>query len=321
MISLNDMTNYSASSLKLWTGRVSDNELYLHEKVRCIPLEKLEKQSTRAFGIIGYACDEGVRRNQGRVGAKEGPNAIRSALAKMPNHLKKEIALFDVGTITCNDKDLQTSQNQLSTCIASLLELNLMPIVLGGGHDVAYAHFNGIKDHLISKNKRPSIGIINFDAHFDLRKVDDEPNSGTPFNQISNENEPFEYVCLGIRKDANHLDLFKSAQRLGVKYLERETFRMQFVEEINKWITAFSKGVDHLYVTIDLDGFSSAFAPGVSAPSPMGFSPDIVLESLKTIINTGKLIAVDIAEMNPKYDIDGQTAKLAASLVHYIIHS
>ena len=85
---------------------------------------------------------------------------------------------------------------------------------------------------------------------------------------------------------------------------------MQFIED-----------VDYVYATIDLDGFSSAYAPGVSAPSPMGFSPDIVLESLKIIIDSQKLISLDIAEMNPKYDVDGQTAKLAASLVHFVMHN
>ena len=52
----------------------------------------------------------------------------------------------------------------------------------------------------------------------------------------------------------------------------------------------------------------------------MGFSPDIVLESLKVILDSKKLISLDLAEMNPTYDIDGQTAKLAASLVHFVIH-
>ena len=163
--------------------------------------------------------------------------------------------------------------------------------------------------------------LINFDAHFDLREDSNGANSGTPFYQIANENDPFHYLCMGIRKDANDRELYRTAQKFGVKYLERETFRMQFVEEINKWIKAFLKGVDHVYVTIDLDGFSSAFAPGVSAASPMGYSQDIALESLKTILSSNKLISVDIAEMNPKYDVDDQTAKLAASLVHFIVHS
>jgi len=86
-------------------------------------------------------------------------------------------------------------------------------------------------------------------------------------------------------------------------------------------LNTFLKKVDSIYVTIDLDGFSSAYAPGVSAPSPMGFTPDIALECLHAIIKSGKLISLDIAEMNPKYDIDNQTAKLAAALLHTTLHA
>ena len=52
----------------------------------------------------------------------------------------------------------------------------------------------------------------------------------------------------------------------------------------------------------------------------MGFSPDIVLKSLKIILESGKLLGLDVVELNPNFDVDDQTAKLAASLVHYVIH-
>ena len=53
----------------------------------------------------------------------------------------------------------------------------------------------------------------------------------------------------------------------------------------------------------------------------MGYSPDIVVTSLQKIISSKKVISMDIAEMNPKYDRDNQTAKLAASLIHQVIHT
>lgn len=189
---------------------------------------------------------------------------------------------------------------------------------------MAYGHYNGIKAHLDAIKEGQSLGIINFDAHFDLRKNTDLPNSGTPFHQIAmdcqKENIDFHYLCLGIRKDANDRNLFQTAKELNVAFITNDTFQIQFMEEINTWINAFAKNVDHLYVTIDLDGFSSAYAPGVSAASPMGFNPQLVMECLRTIMASGKLISLDIAEMNPKYDIDGQTAKLAASLLHHVAH-
>ncbi len=303
-----------------WSGRTSDKQLYLHEKITCSPIDQMEGGKTR-FALLGYACDEGVRRNLGRTGAKKGPKAIREALGKMPNHLGGGQKLVDIGDILCADKAMEAAQEMLSEKVCELLRKNSFPILLGGGHDIAYGHYNGIKKYLLSKKKRPAIGIINFDAHFDLREDSDYSNSGTPFYQLANENEPFPYLCLGIRKDANDRTLFETAMEMDVTYVLQNTFRIEFVKEINTWIKAFIATVDHVYVTIDLDGFSSAYAPGVSAASPMGFSPDIVLESLETIITSGKLISLDIAEMNPKFDLDGRTAKLAASLIHKVIHS
>ena len=179
----------------------------------------------------------------------------------------------------------------LSESVTSLLEKKALPLLIGGGHDIAYGHYNGIKNYLNSKNEKSTIGIINFDAHFDLREDSQGSNSGTPFYQIANENDSFEYLCLGIRKDANDSVLFKTAAELGVTYVLKDTFRIAFAKEIITWIKAFIAKVDYVYVTIDLDGFSSAYAPGVSAASPMGFSPDIVLECLDTILGSGKLIS------------------------------
>lgn len=316
------MSQYKKTDPSLWTGRKSGEQLYLHEKISCIDLTELtETISKKNLAILGYACEEGVKRNQGRTGADQGSDAIRSQLGRLPNHLPSDTSLFDVGTINCINFDLEAAQSQLSKTITKILAANAFPIILGGGHDVAYGTYNGLKNHLGADK---TIGIINFDAHFDLRSNENGNNSGTPFYQIAKECEtleaPFHYLCLGIRNDANDRLLFETAKNLDVKYILRDTFRIEFHNEINAWINAFIKNVDAVYVTIDLDGFSSAYAPGVSAPSPMGFTPDVVLESLKTIVNSGKLCAMDIAEMNPDFDVDHQTAKLAASLVHNMIH-
>nr|WP_299383003.1 formimidoylglutamase [Allomuricauda sp.] len=316
------MKNYSQPNTELWQGRTSNKSLYLHEKVKCVPLDEIPEPPKKSICLLGYACHEGVKRNQGRIGAVDGPNAIKSSLGKMPNHLPSTVQLYDAGNVICLDENMEAAQTDLAAAVAMLLDKRQFPIVLGGGHDVAYGHYHGIKKHLDSKREGQSIGIINFDAHFDLRQNIQTNNSGTPFYQIALECEQegtdFKYLCLGIRKDANDRNLFQTAKELDVTYVLSDTFQIHFLDEINIWVNAFIKTVDKVYVTVDLDGFSSAYAPGVSAPSPMGFSPQIVLECLKTIITSGKLISVDLAEMNPKFDVDGQTAKLAASLVHHI---
>lgn len=318
------MNNYAPTNKEIWTGRTSEQKLYLHEKVRCINLtnENVLSKDKKAFGIVGYACDEGVRRNQGRVGAVQGPEAIRKILGKLPNHLAENIDLLDCGSIICIDGDMENAQKHLSEVVTQLLEQHTFPILLGGGHDIAYGHYNGIKNYISSSER---IGIINFDAHFDLRSNENGANSGTPFYQIGvdckSKNTDFNYLCIGIRKDVNDRQLFETAKALGVEYIETDQFTIENAEIIVRKLLDFIRKVDHIYVTIDLDGFSSAYAPGVSAPSPMGFSPKMVVKALEVIIASKKLISLDVAELNPNYDIDNHTSKLAASLIHSLLHS
>ncbi|MEJ1223203.1 formimidoylglutamase [Sediminicola sp. 1XM1-17] len=320
------MEAYSKPKPENWTGRKSDQKLYLHQKVQLLNLKKASLENIQESDIVflGYACDEGVKRNQGRTGAHAGPNAIRIQLGKQPEHLSETLNIFDAGNIECSDGDLKKSQDILAKTVQKLLARNSFPILLGGGHDIAYAHYKGIQEHLNAKGEKKTIGIINFDAHFDLRSDENGANSGTPFYQIAKEcsadHTVFKYLCLGIRKDANSKILFETAEEHEVTIVENEHFSMHYLAHNLKHLQHFIKAVDVLYTTIDLDGFSSAYAPGVSAPSPMGFAPDIVLEVLKIIIDSNKLISLDIAELNPSFDVDNQTAKLAAGLIHFIMH-
>lgn len=316
------MKNYTQASTAWWSGRHSGKGLYLHEKVHSAGLTDLAAESSaKSIALLGYACDAGIERNQGRPGAAHGPAAIRRMLGRMPNHLGTEVQLTDVGDITCPDGNMEAAQNNLRQAVKILLGGASLPIVMGGGHDLAYGHFMGIADN---KGSQARIGIINFDAHFDLRSNEHGNNSGTPFFQIGEflkqEERPIDYLCLGIRQDANDANLYNTAASLGVHFIERENFSMHEVTSVQMGLLAFMDHLDGVYVSIDLDGFSSAYAPGVSSPSPMGFSPDIVWEALKIIIDSGKLYSLDVVELNPEFDVDGHTARLAASLIHGIIH-
>ncbi len=311
------MKHYKKTDKSLWSGRISSDQLYLHEKIRCINLENhvFSNNNNKSFGLLGYACDEGVDRNQGRIGAAAGPDAIRKMLSSLSNHFKNETHIIDAGSITCDDNDLEKTQQITSQSIQKLLQHKIFPIVLGGGHDLAYAHYMGIKKQFPSK----TIGVINLDAHFDLRKVIDKGTSGTPFYQISQEDDTFSYLCLGIQKASNNKELYKTADDFGVQYLENDKFTIQNKDNVQQIVLDFIAGVDLVYLTIDIDGFSSLYAPGVSASSPMGFSIDIALYTIQQICNANKLVSVDLVELNPTYDIDNTTARLAARLVYQIL--
>ena len=308
---------YEAGNKEEYSGRKSELEnQYWHQEIAVAHIEDINSKKNINIGLVGYVCDEGVKRNQGRIGARKGPKSIRNKLGKLPIHFKDK-KITDFGDVVCIDKNLEDCQKALSKTISMCITNNILPIAIGGGHDIAYANFNGIKDALknISKNK---IGIINFDAHFDLRVVETQPNSGTPFNQILIENNDVAYFAIGIQQQSNPKELFEIAAKKNVSYVsnfECETFS----ENLKIKLNAFIKNVDYLYITIDLDGFSSAYAPGVSAPSSLGFTPLFIYKVLAFLFESKKVISCDIAELNPDFDVDGSTAGLAARLIDYIV--
>ena len=160
-----------------WEGRKSNPDIenqYWHQEIKIIDTGKDPFISDVDIAILGYVCDEGVRRNRGRIGANKGPDAIRERLAKLPIHFDDK-RVGDVGNIVCIDDDMEDCQSLFSNNISNLIRQNIFPIAIGGGHDMSYGHFIGIWN-VIKSTRKKSVGIINFDAHFDLRPVERKSN-------------------------------------------------------------------------------------------------------------------------------------------------
>lgn len=311
------MIYYRSPDSGIWQGRQSTNQLYLHENVQLSEIDKIPVSENRQVGIIGYGCDEGVRRNHGRMGAAAGPAKIRRMMAPLSNHISADKEIWDAGDIVGDGDSLEALHEQTESALSSLLSKEIFPLVLGGGHDLAYPHYRAIRSVYPDK----SIGIVNLDAHFDLRPVEDHRNSGTPFWQIAEEAKEwdFHYFCLGIQEESNNKELFDTAGELGVRFMTNRKFRLENFSAISQQLDLFLDEIDMLYLTVDLDGFSSAIAPGVSAPSPLGFHWDVAFATIEHLCASGKLGSADIVELNPKYDRDHATARLAARVGYEIL--
>jgi len=303
----------------IWTGRLDEDAAgdtrRLHQVV-----QPFDATVTGGSALIGFACDEGVRRNHGRVGAAQGPYAIRRMLANLPAHRITQLA--DAGNVVCDDSDLERAQQRLAERIAQVMGQGNLPLILGGGHEVAYGSFLGITRHLGATLQQRKLLIINFDAHFDLRTADCS-TSGTPFLQMAQWCEQakvdFRYVCYGISELGNTPALFNRARQLDVQFHMDRDVAERSLDVIDQELRTQLDGVTDVYLTIDLDVLPGEKAPGVSAPAPYGMALEKVERLVATIKSSGKLIAADIAECNPTYDRDGMTARVAARLAHLIL--
>jgi arginase family enzyme len=88
------------------------------------------------------------------------------------------------------------------------------------------------------------------------------------------------------------------------------------------WHDALNTATDaakHLYVSFDMDAVASAYAPGVSAPAANGFTAGEAVSMVHDAARHPAFRAFDVVEVNPEYDIDGRTAKLAATLIATVI--
>lgn len=310
----------------IWSGRddLEDGEQRLRVHHVITPIRELSSQRSGAQ-LLGFETDEGVLRNKGRVGAKMAPDAIRSALSNLAWHSDGSVnaEIYDLGNSGSSSHPLEQNQNITADIITAALSRGPV-VVLGGGHEIAWPSFLGLSNHLRQSEPNPRIGIINFDAHFDLREYQSEtvaltPSSGTPFSQIADhcqsEQLTFEYFCIGISSTSNTQALFDKAQRLNVRYIEDTELLLNPHAPMLEKLERFIASVDYLYLTIDLDVFNAALAPGVSAPAAIGLSIEHFYPFFNAILqHNNKLLMADIAECNPTYDIDNRTAKLAARL-------
>jgi formiminoglutamase len=261
-----------------------------------------------------------VRRNQGRVGAADGPDHLRAALANLPRNSTR--GLYDGGTVMCVEGALEAAQAELAERIADILDRGGQPIVIGGGHEVAWGSYQGLRAHL--SDHAGDLGIINFDAHFDLRDPSAGASSGTPFKQIAqwceSNAKAFHYLVLGINPAANTAALFDYARAKQVRWFEDTDCVGARLAELEAAVDQFLAPLDALYLTICLDAFPAAVAPGVSAPGVPGICPRTGLVLLSYIreacarLDT-RLLLIDVAEMNPRFDRDGITARWAARVI------
>lgn len=287
--------------------------------------------------LVGVISDLSLDWGRGLQGAKEGPASIRRILPY--THAQTKLPFYDAGDIEQTNNDhsfVAVSQRQHQLLLRSLREGHF-PVVLGGGHEISIASYQALSDFstedipaavIITEDQQPQlipqrVGVINFDAHFELRPSL-SLRAGSAFHAAwcysKEQQRSFDFLGLGICDHANSQAMFKLAEDLGCQWLLDNQMTTRNKKHVQEQLDSFIESVDCIQLSIDLDVFSSSIAPGANMTRMHGVSLSMVEWAIKHIMASGKVKIVDIAELNPEYDYENQTAKLATKLIQTIVH-
>jgi formiminoglutamase len=121
-----------------------------------------------------------------------------------------------------------------------------------------------------------------------------------------------------VDEASNTAALLDTAARLGARWRRDRDCTPTQLAAVRTELAAFLAGVDAIHLTVDLDALPAAVAPGVSAPAARGVALEVVEAVLDDVMATGRLELFEVAELNPRLDVDGRTAKVAARLVEQV---
>ncbi len=263
--------------------------------------------------LIGVPQDEGVKRNKGRPGAKKAPDEIRKYLYRhTPFNFKfkkqiTDLKIFDLGNLK-TDGELEEIHERLYFVVCEIIKIGTLPIIIGGGHDIAFPDYLGF-----AKNFKER-AVLNIDTHLDVRDSQLR-NSGTPFRQILEcEYKPNKLIEVGIQSYANSIHHFEYALKNGVKIFTLDEIKERGIDFVLNVVKSELENLS-IHLSFDTDSVKGADASGVSATYPDGLSAeDVIKIALYCGLNFNVKV-LDIAEVNPEFDIDGKTARLASYFI------
>jgi len=290
------------------------------------------------IAVIGAPLDLG----QGRRGVDMGPSAVRVA------NLNARIAALgyeveDLGNIpveqaeSCAEGDkhakylpqIAAACERLGRQVAEALERGRLPLVLGGDHSVAVGTMSGVAQHF--RRQKRSIGLIWLDAHADMNTPGSSPSGnvhGMPLAAILGDG-PAELADLfGFRPKASpsHTAIVglrdvDQTERSNVRDSGVRAFTMRDIDErgmrgvMEEAIRAASESTDGFHLSLDMDFVDPKDAPGVGTPVRGGVTYREAHLAMEMICDSGKMVSMEVVEVNPVIDESNRTADLAVEMI------
>jgi len=271
------------------------------------------------YCVCGVPWDGGTTN---RPGARHGPREVRnsSSLVRLyhPKSLKSPYDKFnvaDIGDCPVNPADLQDSLKKIESFYNKIHDSKTIPISIGGDHLISLPILRALA-------KEKPVGLFQFDSHTDTYDTyfgGFKYTHGTPFRRAIEENliDPKKYVMLGIRGSLYHPDDVSWARDQGITVITIDDYYEMGFEKVIEKIYKTLHDVP-TYLTFDIDGIDSTFAPGTGTPEVGGFN---VRESQMIIRELNKInfIGADVVEVSPPFDLNSMTAHIGANIAFEIL--
>jgi formiminoglutamase len=253
--------------------------------------------------------------------AAEAPATIRKALGSFStydgdrDHDFSDMVWLDYGDVQTHPTDLEETLHRLNQSVTDMLETEACRryIMLGGDHGISFPSISAFQ------KKYGRIGVIQWDAHHDLRNLDDGGRTnGTPFRSLIEADvlKGEDLIQVGIRDFSNAKAYSDYAKEKGVRFYTMGDVERRGVDAIvSKEIDKMKDKVDMIYLSVDMDVVDQAFAPGCPAVGPGGMTSRELLSSVAVAARHPLVKAMDIVEVDPSKDVRDITSRLAAHVM------
>ena len=275
-------------------------------------LPHVESLTDLDIAVVGVPMDLGV---SNRSGARLGPRAVRNVERIGPYHptfrnVPKSLArAADVGDVPFRSRySLEQSLQDIESYYLNLKARGIRPLSVGGDHSITYPILKAL-------GRDTPVGLVHIDAHCDTMGAYDGSkfHHGGPFRLavLDGVLDPERTIQIGIRGSSNLYWEFSHVSGMTVIYMD--DFLRLGVDEVVKKARAVV-GDSPVYVTVDVDGFDPAYAPGTGTPEAGGLESREGLALLRGLQGLN-IVGADVVEVAPEYDPTTNTSQLAAQIL------
>jgi agmatinase len=237
-------------------------------------------------------------------------------------HLDLGIEIFDwlevvdFGDAHCPHGQTEAGHANIKALVGEVASRGIVPVIVGGDHSITWPAATAVAEARGWGN----VGIVHFDAHADTADIIDGNlgSHGTPMRRLIESGAVLgrNFVQVGLRGYWPPEDVFDWMQSQGMRWhLMQEIWDRGMQAVIEDAVAEALDGAEHLYVSVDIDVLDPAFAPGTGTPEPGGMAPADLLRTVRRLATDANLVALDVVEVSPPYDVSDNTVNNAHRVV------